>query len=97
MVCKQNSIDNLVIFIFSKSPQLPYIRIPGFQEIKNNDIVVFNWPADTVRRFFVKEKGVIKPRDKKSNYVKRALGIPGDTIEIKDGIIFINGFLARFC
>ena len=76
---------------YLKSPQLPYIRIPGFQEIKNNDIVVFNWPADTVRRFFVKEKGVIKPRDKKSNYVKRALGIPGDTIEIKDGIIFING------
>ena len=75
---------------YLKSPQLPYIRIPGFQEIKNNDIVVFNWPADTVRRFFVKEKGVIKPRDKKSNYVKRALGIPGDTIEIKDGIIFIN-------
>ena len=76
---------------YLKSPQLPYIRIPGFQEIKNNDIVVFNWPADTVRRFFVKEKGVIKPRDKKSNYVKRALGIPGDTIEIKDGIVFING------
>ena len=76
---------------YLKDPQLPYIRIPGFQEIKNNDIVVFNWPADTVRRFFVKEKGVIKPRDKKSNYVKRALGIPGDTIEIKDGIIFING------
>ncbi len=76
---------------YLKGPQLPYIRIPGFQEIKNNDIVVFNWPADTVRRFFVKEKGVIKPRDKKSNYVKRALGIPGDTIEIKDGIVFING------
>ena len=76
---------------YLKSPQLPYIRIPGFQQIKNNDIVVFNWPADTVRKFFVKEKGVIKPRDKKSNYVKRALGIPGDTIEIKDGIIFING------
>jgi len=76
---------------YLKSPQLPYIRIPGFQEIKNNDIVVFNWPADTVRKFFVKEKGVIKPRDKKSNYVKRAVGIPGDTIEIKDGIIFING------
>lgn len=76
---------------YLKNPQLPYIRIPGFQEIKNNDIVVFNWPADTVRKFFVKEKGVIKPRDKKSNYVKRAIGIPGDTIEIKDGIIFING------
>ena len=76
---------------YLKKPQLPYMRIPGFQEIKNNDIVVFNWPADTVRKFFVKEKGVIKPRDKKSNYVKRAIGIPGDSLEIKDGIIYVNG------
>ena len=76
---------------YLKKPQLPYIRIPGFQEIKNNDIVVFNWPADTVRKFFVKEKGVIKPRDKKSNYVKRAIGVPGDSLEIKDGIVYLNG------
>ena len=76
---------------YIKKPQLPYIRIPGFQEIKNNDIVVFNWPADTVRQFFVKEKGVIKPRDKKSNYVKRAIGIPGDSLEIRDGIVYLNG------
>ena len=76
---------------YLKKPQLPYLRIPGFQEIKNNDIVVFNWPADTVRRFFVKEKGVIKPTDKKSNYVKRAIGIPGDSLEIRDGIVFLNG------
>ena len=76
---------------YLKKPQLPYLRIPGFQEIKNNDIVVFNWPADTVRKFFVKEKGVIKPTDKKSNYVKRAIGIPGDSLEIRDGVVYLNG------
>ena len=76
---------------YFKKPQLPYLRLPGFQKIKQNDIVVFNWPADTVRRFFVKEKGVIKPMDKKSNYVKRAVGLPGDLFEIKDGVIYING------
>ena len=86
--------DTIPIFktrSYLKNPQLPYIRIPGFQEIKNNDIVVFNWPADTVRKFFVKEKGVIKPRDKKSNYVKRAIGIPGDSLEIKNGVVYLNG------
>ena len=86
--------DTIPIFktrSYLKKPQLPYLRIPGFQEIKNNDIVVFNWPADTVRKFFVKEKGVIKPRDKKSNYVKRAIGIPGDSLEIKNGIVYLNG------
>ena len=29
--------------------------------------------------------------DKKSNYVKRAVGMPGDVFEIKDGVIHING------
>ena len=76
---------------YLKYPQLPYLRLPGFEKIKQNDIVVFNWPADTVRRFFVREKGVIKPMDKKSNYVKRAVGMPGDVFEIKDGVVHING------
>ncbi len=76
---------------YLKYPQLPYLRLPGFEKIKQNDIVVFNWPADTVRKFFVREKGVIKPMDKKSNYVKRAVGMPGDVFEIKDGVIHING------
>ena len=75
---------------YLKKPQLPFLRLPGFQKVKRNEIVVFNWPADTVRQFFVKEKGVRKPIDKKSNYVKRCVGIPGDTLEIRDGIVFIN-------
>ncbi|MEY4963375.1 MAG: signal peptidase [Bacteroidota bacterium] len=74
-------------------PQLPYFRFPGFEKIKNNDIVVFNWPADTVHYFFESKNnpGVIKPIDKKSNYVKRCVGVPGDQLEIKDGIVFVNG------
>lgn len=76
---------------YLKKPQLPYLRFPKLQEIKRNEIVVFSWPADTVRQFFVKEAGVKKPIDKKSNYVKRCVGLPGDTLEIIDGIIHING------
>ena len=76
---------------YLKTPQLPYLRLPRFQKIKRNDIVVFNWPADTVRRFFVKEAGVKKPLDKKSNYVKRCVGLAGDTLEIIGGFVHING------
>ena len=76
---------------YLKKPQLPYSRIPGFQKIKRNDIVVFSWPADTVRQFFKKEAAVIKPTDKKSNYVKRCVAVAGDTLTIEDGIIHING------
>ena len=76
---------------YLKKPQLPYFRLPGFQNVKRNDIVVFSWPADTVRKFFVREKGVQKPIDKKSNYVKRCVGIPGDSLEIINGFVHING------
>ena len=75
---------------YLNKPQLPYLRFPKFQKIKRNDIVTFNWPADTVRKFFVREKGVIKPIDKKSNYVKRCVGIPGDTLEIINGDLKID-------
>ena len=73
-------------------PQLPYFRFPGFQKIEKNDIVVFNWPVDTVYRFFDKSgrKAVNKPIDKKSNYVKRCVATAGDLLELKDGIVYIN-------
>ena len=76
---------------YLKKPQLPYFRFPALQKIKRNEIVVFSWPADTVRQFFVREKRVDKPIDKKSNYVKRCVGIPGDTLEIIDGFVHTNG------
>jgi signal peptidase I len=80
---------------YSKWPQLPYFRIPGLQSIERNDIVVFNWPVDTVYKFFDRSgrKAVDKPIDKKSNYVKRCVGIPGDNLSIKDGAIYINNEL----
>lgn len=72
--------------------QLPYFRFPALQKIERNDIVVFNWPTDTVRFFGDKNSvGVRKPIDKKSNYVKRCVGIPGDTLSIKNGDVYIDG------
>jgi len=73
-------------------PQLPYFRLPGFQSISRTDIVVFNWPADTVVKFRDRSGvRVDKPIDKKSNYVKRCVGVPGDSLSIKDGLVYING------
>ena len=86
-----DTIPLLKIRSYLKKPQLPYLRLPGVKKIKRNEIVVFSWPADTVRQFFVKEKRVDKPIDKKSNYVKRCVGIPGDTLEILNGFVYTNG------
>lgn len=77
---------------YTNWPQLPSFRFPGFEEVEKNDIVVFNWPTDTVRYFGdTKSIGLRKPIDKKSNYVKRCVGTPGDTLSIKNGTVYIDG------
>lgn len=59
---------------------MPYMRLPGFQKIKNNDVVVFNYPYENER-----------PMDKKENYIKRCLGIAGDTLQVINQQVYING------
>ena len=34
---------------------------------------------------------VVRPMDKKDHYVKRCVAIPGDTLVVKDGLVWING------
>ncbi len=34
---------------------------------------------------------VYRPVDRRDNYVKRCLGLPGETVQIKGGIVYING------
>ena len=78
---------------YLKEPQLPYTRLPGLQKIKNNDIVCFNWPADSLATMWGDYSGkfTYKPVDKKTNYVKRSVGIAGDSLEMRNGYFYING------
>ncbi|WP_353777737.1 signal peptidase I [Winogradskyella sp. 3972H.M.0a.05] len=73
--------------------QLPYMRLPGWDKIERNEIVVFNQPADTLQDMndFTPDRNYYKPIDKKTNLVKRCVGIAGDTLEIRDGYVYING------
>lgn len=98
-------------------PKLKYQRLPKIQEIKRNDMVVFNFPAndtttkefdsafpyyDLVREYekrgepnapqFVKDNYTVitRPVDKRENYIKRCVGMPGDKLEIKDGVLYID-------
>lgn len=34
---------------------------------------------------------VARPVDRRMNYIKRAVGVPGDTLKIRDGVIHVNG------
>lgn len=88
-----DSLPKLHTKSYLSKPQLPYFRLPGFQKIKRNDIVVFSWPVDTLIDIRPGHMygSVRKPVDKKSNYVKRCVGMPGDSLEVRDGYVYING------
>ena len=87
-----DAVPTTTIPSYLEKPQLPKFRFPGFQDIKRNDIVVFNWPVDTLVDI-TNPYGDVKnkPLDKKSNYVKRCVGLPGDSLAIKNGYVYING------
>jgi len=65
--------------IYLRGLELPWTRLPGFSSPKRFDMVVFNWPADDG-----------KPIDRKTHYIKRIIGMPGDTLSIVDKIVHIN-------
>ncbi len=114
--------------------QWDYRRLAGLSKIKNDDVVVFNFPegdtvvverqeqsyysimrdyADEMRqvdqsngsklrsneeymrlaRKIVWERFTItvRPVDKRENYIKRCVAIPGDRLEVKHSQLFING------
>ena len=48
-------------------------------------------PADTERTRVLTEKILWRPVDRRENYVKRCVGLPGDTLQIVDGQVMIDG------
>lgn len=92
----------------------PYKRMAGLTTVKNNDVVVFNFPeGDTIavkyasqnyyelvraygwKRVNTDERSFGKiysrPVDKKENYIKRCIAIGGDSLQIIEGQVYVNG------
>jgi signal peptidase I len=59
--------------------RLPYMRLPGFAAVSRGDVVVFNVPT---------EDGAV---DRKTHYIKRVVGLPGDTLSILNKIPHAGG------
>lgn len=61
--------------------ELPFYRFPSFVEPERNDIIVFKYPG---HRDQIESPELV-------HYVKRCVAQPGDTLEIIDKVVFING------
>lgn len=71
------------LFATLRNEQTEIYRIPGFKDIKRNDILVFNFPHpnswDKIEMHILKY------------YIKRCLGLPGDTLSIQNGFFHVDG------
>ncbi|MBW7676520.1 signal peptidase I [Chryseobacterium chendengshani] len=66
---------------YVEAVKLPYERIFQFNKPQKNDIVVFNYPRDSVHVSL----------DRADPYVKRCVAVAGDTFEMRNGRLFVNG------
>lgn len=60
---------------------LPFYRLPGYADPKVGDVIVFIYPGD---------RDDVQPRDF-TYYLKRCVGIAGDTVEIRNTKVYVNG------
>jgi signal peptidase I len=86
----QNTIvvgDHLLVnkFIFAPGPRFPLLPQ---REIRRGDIIVFKYPGNPNNPQRDSEEDNIPY---KVNYVKRVIGLPGDTVEVKGLQVLING------
>lgn len=74
------------LFASMRNEQTEIYRIPGFKKIKRNDILVFNFPHpnswDKIEMHILKY------------YIKRCIGLPGDTLSIQNGYFHVQGIQA---
>jgi len=86
----QNTItvgDHLLVnkFIFAPGPRFPLLPQ---REIRRGDIIVFKYPGNPHNQERDQQDDNIPF---KVNYVKRVIGLPGDTVEVKGLKVLING------
>lgn len=73
------------VFSSMKGERIKIHRIPGFKHIRRNDVVVFNTPYPQWDVWDKIEMHILK------YYVKRCIGLPGDSLSIEDGFYQIRG------
>ncbi len=93
-------IDNndIVVFNFPEGDTVitvsPETESQSYYQLLRNEQAVYgnHSDKDAIRRNFLKNnKHAVRPLDKKDNYIKRCVAIGGDSIEVRDAKVYING------
>jgi signal peptidase I len=82
--------DHLFVNKFVYGIKVPFTdwRLPGFREPQRGDVVVFEVARDRYGGIFPAD---LRPELPGDRFVKRIVGIPGDTVEVRGSELWING------
>ena len=69
-------------FVFGPGPHLPFLPQ---REVRRGDIVVFKYPAESIPA-----ENIVQY---KTLFIKRVVGLPGETIEVKGRDVYVDGKL----
>lgn len=89
----QNTIlvgDYLLVNKFMFTPGGRELWFLPQRDIERGDIVVFKYPGNKLHPENDRSRNIIPYQ---INYVKRVIGLPGDTVEFRDNNVYINGQL----
>lgn len=63
-----------------------------YQEMRDFAIARTGGNTDAIRKQWIEnDEIVVHPVDKEDNYVKRCVGTPGDMIEVRNKVLYVNG------
>jgi signal peptidase I len=91
----QNTIligDYLLVNKFIFAPGGKPLPLFPQREIERGDIIVFKYPGNKVDPASDRRHGITAYQ---VNYVKRVIGLPGETVEFRGNQVFINGQLLQ--
>jgi len=59
----------------------------------------YAWVRSSGRQYTIDRLGpvIVRPTDKKDHYVKRCVAVAGDTLTVKDGLVWVNGVREETC
>jgi len=64
------------------------LRLPGLREPRHGDVIVFRAAREPSGGVVAADR---KPELPREDFIKRVVGVPGDLVEIRDGVAFVNG------
>lgn len=86
------TIDDLWVKFEADFWQDFFVNLEYWKNQARNEIAVNKRTFSSGEGMFIEHKGIIyRPVDKRENYIKRCVGIPGDTLEIINAQLYVNG------